>query len=180
MKPIPGCQGERGVSRYAVPIFQPPSLAVVGDFRSIDSKPHRPCGCHRPTSSPTGRARFPVVSAPGCRNELLNSQKLFLADKAADYRRIGLWASGCSYHRKSTGVRAGGPALSGAGELGSQRVHPRAILSRCGRNPMKLKIKAVSDKIGRTSPPFLRHRRRGGLDLCACVDAPRWWAPAPW
>ena len=37
-------------------------------------------------------ARFPVVKAPGCRNELLNSQKLFLADKAADYRRIGLWA----------------------------------------------------------------------------------------
>ena len=37
-------------------------------------------------------ARFPVVKAPGCRNELLNSQKLFLADKAADYRHIGLWA----------------------------------------------------------------------------------------
>ncbi len=37
-------------------------------------------------------ARFPVVKAPGCRNELLNSQKLFLADKAADYRRVGLWA----------------------------------------------------------------------------------------
>ena len=37
-------------------------------------------------------ARFPVVKAPGCRNELLNSQKLFLADKAADYQRAGLWA----------------------------------------------------------------------------------------
>lgn len=37
-------------------------------------------------------AKFPVVKAPGCRNEILNSQKLFLADKAADYRRIGLWA----------------------------------------------------------------------------------------
>jgi len=37
-------------------------------------------------------ARFPVVRACGHRNELLNSQKLFLADKAADYRRIGLWA----------------------------------------------------------------------------------------
>ena len=37
-------------------------------------------------------ARFPVVKAPGCRNELLNSQKLFLADKAADYKRLGLWA----------------------------------------------------------------------------------------
>ena len=37
-------------------------------------------------------ARFPVVCAPGCRNELLNSQTLFLADRAADYRRLGLWA----------------------------------------------------------------------------------------
>lgn len=37
-------------------------------------------------------ARFPVVKAPGCRNELLNSQKLFLADKSADYAKLGLWA----------------------------------------------------------------------------------------
>ncbi|MBM6927414.1 U32 family peptidase [Pseudoflavonifractor phocaeensis] len=37
-------------------------------------------------------AKFPVVKAPGCRNELLNSQILYLADKQADYRRIGLWA----------------------------------------------------------------------------------------
>ena len=37
-------------------------------------------------------ARFPVLPAPGCRNELFNSQKLFLADRAADYRRVGLWA----------------------------------------------------------------------------------------
>ena len=51
------------------------------------------CGCQN-TNILTDRkgARFPVVSAPGCRNELLNSQKLFLADRAADYRRIGLWA----------------------------------------------------------------------------------------
>ena len=51
------------------------------------------CGCQN-TNILTDRkgARFPVVSAPGCRNELFNSQKLFLADKAADYRRIGLWA----------------------------------------------------------------------------------------
>ena len=34
--------------------------------------------------------RFPVVQAPGCRNEILNSKKLFLADKAADYARLGL------------------------------------------------------------------------------------------
>ncbi len=35
-------------------------------------------------------AQFPVVKAPGCRNEILNSKKLFLADKAADYQRVGL------------------------------------------------------------------------------------------
>jgi len=33
--------------------------------------------------------RFPVVKAPGCRNEILNSKKLFLADKP-DWRRVGL------------------------------------------------------------------------------------------
>ena len=51
------------------------------------------CGCQN-TNILTDRkgARFPVVSAPGCRNVLLNSQKLFLADKSADYRRLGLWA----------------------------------------------------------------------------------------
>ncbi len=37
-------------------------------------------------------AQFPVVNAPGCRNEILNSKKLFLADKP-EYRRAGLWAA---------------------------------------------------------------------------------------
>ena len=36
--------------------------------------------------------RFPVVRAWGCRNEILNSKKLFLADKGGDLRRLGLWA----------------------------------------------------------------------------------------
>ena len=36
--------------------------------------------------------RFPVVTAFGCRNEILNANKLFLADKAQDYQRAGLWA----------------------------------------------------------------------------------------
>ena len=36
--------------------------------------------------------RFPVVKAWGCRNEILNSKKLFLADKWADWQRAGLWA----------------------------------------------------------------------------------------
>ena len=33
--------------------------------------------------------RFPVVKAPGCRNEILNSKKLFLADKP-DWKKVGL------------------------------------------------------------------------------------------
>ena len=35
-------------------------------------------------------ARFPVVKAWGCRNEILNAKTLFLADKSADYARLGL------------------------------------------------------------------------------------------
>ncbi len=35
-------------------------------------------------------AQFPVVKAFGCRNEILNSKKLFLADKKKDYEQIGL------------------------------------------------------------------------------------------
>ena len=36
--------------------------------------------------------QFPVLKAYGCRNEIFNANKLFLADKAQDYRRAGLWA----------------------------------------------------------------------------------------
>ena len=36
--------------------------------------------------------RFPVVKAYGCRNEILNAKKLFLADKLSDLNRLGLWA----------------------------------------------------------------------------------------
>ena len=51
------------------------------------------CGCQNENILTDRKgARFPVVKAPGCRNEILNSKKLFLADKAADYRRLGLWA----------------------------------------------------------------------------------------
>lgn len=41
--------------------------------------------------------RFPVVKAWGCRNEILNAKTLFLADKAADYARLGLWAVRLSF-----------------------------------------------------------------------------------
>ena len=37
--------------------------------------------------------RFPVVKAWGCRNEILNSKKLFLADKQKDWQKLGLWAA---------------------------------------------------------------------------------------
>ena len=52
------------------------------------------CGCenNNALTDRTG-ARFPVVKAPGCRNEILNSKKLFLADKQEDYRRLGVWAA---------------------------------------------------------------------------------------
>ena len=36
--------------------------------------------------------RFPVERAYGCRNEILNANKVFLADKAADWKRAGLRA----------------------------------------------------------------------------------------
>ena len=38
-------------------------------------------------------ARFPVVKAWGCRNEILNAKTLFLADKSGDYARLGLWGT---------------------------------------------------------------------------------------
>ena len=37
--------------------------------------------------------RFPVVKAWGCRNEILNSKKVFLADKQADWQHLGLWGA---------------------------------------------------------------------------------------
>ena len=37
--------------------------------------------------------RFPVVKAWGCRNEIYNSKKVFLADKFADWQRLGLWGA---------------------------------------------------------------------------------------
>jgi len=37
--------------------------------------------------------RFPVVKAWGCRSEILNAKTLFLADKARDWQRLGLWGA---------------------------------------------------------------------------------------
>jgi putative protease len=52
------------------------------------------CSCEELSQLTDRRgARFPVCPAPGCRNEILNSQPLYLADKQADYRSIGLWGT---------------------------------------------------------------------------------------
>ncbi|MBU5436061.1 U32 family peptidase [Pseudoflavonifractor sp. MSJ-37] len=50
--------------------------------------------CEREAQLLTDRkgARFPVVRAYGCRNEILNSKTLFLGDKQNDIRRSGVWA----------------------------------------------------------------------------------------
>ncbi len=52
------------------------------------------CSCQN-TNLLTDRKgeQFPVVKAPGCRNELLNAKKLFLADRRQDYCRVGLWGA---------------------------------------------------------------------------------------
>ena len=36
---------------------------------------------------------FRSVKAWGCRNELLNAKKVFLADKRKDWQRLGLWGA---------------------------------------------------------------------------------------
>lgn len=43
------------------------------------------------------RARFPVLRAYGCRNEIYNSLPLWLADKAGELARAGLWALRLSF-----------------------------------------------------------------------------------
>jgi len=42
-------------------------------------------------------AQFPVLRARGCRNEIFNSRKLYLADKAESYQKLGLWAARLSF-----------------------------------------------------------------------------------
>ncbi len=49
------------------------------------------CGTPQLISDRTGQ-RFPLVREYPHRNQLLNAQKLWLADKQSDYRSIGLWA----------------------------------------------------------------------------------------
>ena len=52
------------------------------------------CSCQTPTQiiDRTGKS-FPLIRELGCRNVLLNSNKLFLADKKNDYRKLGLFSA---------------------------------------------------------------------------------------
>ena len=45
--------------------------------------------------------RFPVLCAPGCRSEIFNAKRLYLADKAPDYRRVGAWGARLSFTTES-------------------------------------------------------------------------------
>ena len=45
--------------------------------------------------------RFPVLRAPGCRSEIFNAKRLYLADKANDYRRVGAWGARLSFTTES-------------------------------------------------------------------------------
>ncbi len=52
------------------------------------------CGCQNSHLLTDRKGeQFPVVKAPGCRNEILNAKKLFLADRQGEYQRIGLWGA---------------------------------------------------------------------------------------
>ena len=55
------------------------------------------CQAGKVTLTDRKGVRFPVVKAWGCRNEILNANKLWLADKAADWKRAGLWAIRLSF-----------------------------------------------------------------------------------
>ena len=52
------------------------------------------CSCDR-FSGLTDRSglTFPILKDYGCRNQLLNSKKLFLADRQSDYMELGLWGA---------------------------------------------------------------------------------------
>lgn len=52
------------------------------------------CNCQNENAlTDRKKARFPVLRAYGCRNEILNSVPLYLADKPESYTRSGLWAA---------------------------------------------------------------------------------------
>ena len=78
-----------------LPLMITENCIVRGRYDRSDRADRTPCGrCEgaggNTLTDRTG-ARFPVLRAFGCRNEIYNAKKLFLADKARDYSRAGLW-----------------------------------------------------------------------------------------
>lgn len=60
------------------------------------------CACNwktgkNPVLTDRRNARFPVIHAYGCRNEILNSAPIYLADKPEFWQRCGLWAARLSF-----------------------------------------------------------------------------------
>ena len=61
-------------------------------YQARDGKCKRGCEAKQ-TILDRRRARFPVLRAYGCRNEIFNSLPLWLGDKMGDVNRCGLWAA---------------------------------------------------------------------------------------
>lgn len=60
------------------------------------------CSCDTPQNLVDRKGeQFPVLQAPGHRNEIFNAKTLFLADKAKDYQKIGAWALRLSFTTES-------------------------------------------------------------------------------
>ena len=69
-------------------------------YKARDGKCRR--GCEAENSIVDRRkAKFPVLRAYGCRNEIFNSLPLWLADKQGELQRAGLWALRLNFTQES-------------------------------------------------------------------------------
>ena len=60
------------------------------------------CNCeNNPQLADRHGSVFPVIREFGCRNTVYASRKLFLADRAADYRSCGLWGVQLAFSTES-------------------------------------------------------------------------------
>jgi putative protease len=60
------------------------------------------CGCQNENELTDRRGEhFPVLNAPGCRNEIFNAKTLYLADKADELKSLGLWGLRLSFTTES-------------------------------------------------------------------------------
>ena len=60
------------------------------------------CACGTPTQlADTRGGVWPVIREFGCRNVVFSSKKLFLADKAAEFLRCGVWCVQLSFTTES-------------------------------------------------------------------------------